>query len=464
MAKPKDRRSKRRRKDSRRTDIGNAALFEKLHGDTIRYVRTWGKWLVWGDHHWILDHNEVFVTERAKDVSRHLFEQAARIKNPGKRKEIYGRAVQSGSSGKISAMVKLARGLPGIAIDHTQLDRHPWLFAVSNGVVDLRTGDLRNGDPEDLITKSSPVVFNAKAKSPRWGNAMRQWFPDKETRKYVQRLAGAALIGEQLDHLLVIHYGDGGNGKGTFVRAIANVLGSYFVTPHKSLLVAQKHSPHDTERAKLFGVRLAVAVETVHRQSLNEADIKNLTGGDAISGRRMREDPWEFPPSHSLWLQTNYMPAIHGRDNGIWRRIRVVPWNTSFFAKKDPNLDQKLRDEAAGILNRLIEGALKYQESGLNEPAAVIAATDEYRAAEDILGRFAKDIGLVFDKALATRSSELMDSLKHWCEAEGIANAPSAKDIAPWLRSNDATSSRKRIPSEKKQVTVWMGVGFEEDE
>jgi len=178
----------------------------------------------------------------------------------------------------------------------------------------------------------------------------------------------------------------------------------------------------------------------------------------------MYQDPWEFVPSHSMWLQTNYMPAIHGRDNGIRRRIRVVPWDVSFVGKKDPDLDQKLRDEAAGILNWLIEGGLAYQEIGLDEPAAVIAATAEYREAEDILGRFAKDSDVVFEKTLVTRSSDLVEALKQWCEAEGIANVPSAKDVAPWLRSNGAISSRKRISPGKNPVTAWTGVGFKEDD
>jgi putative DNA primase/helicase len=275
---------------------------------------------------------------------------------------------------------------------------------------------------------------------------------------------GAALIGEQIDHVLVIHYGDGGNGKGTFVRGISNVFGDYFVTPHKSLLVEQTRSTHDTERAKLFGVRLAVAVETEHRQRLNEADVKNLTGGDAISGRRMREDPWEFVPSHSLWLQTNYMPEIHGRDNGIWRRIRVVPWETSFIGRKDPNLDQMLRDEASGILNWLIKGAIAYQDIGLDEPAAVKNATLEYRDAEDILGRFAKDNALVFRKSLITASKDLMEAIIEWCDAEGIANHPSNKDLAPWLMSHGARRDRRRLVSGENAVTVWEGVGFQNDD
>jgi putative DNA primase/helicase len=464
MAKPKGGSPKQRRRFRPSTDSGNAALFAKLHGDEIRYVRNWNKWLVWGGQHWRLDHNNVYVTGLAKDVSPQLLREANAMNSDEDRQARARWAKASGNRAKISAMVDLVRDLDDIAISHDELDRNSYLFGVKNGVIDLRTGELRDGDPADLMMMASPVTFDPKAKARRWRRAMKEWFPDVETRDYVQRLAGAALIGEQRDHILVIHYGDGGNGKGTFVRAIAHVLGEYFVTPHMSLLVEQKHSQHGTEKAKLFRTRLAVAAETEHRQRLNEAEVKNLTGGDRIAGRRMREDPWEFDPSHSLWLQTNYMPEIRGRDSGIWRRIRVVPWNVEFAGKKkDPDLDRKLSDEAPGILNWLIEGALAYQEAGLDEPAAVKKPTAEYRDAEDILGRFQAETGLVFEKSLMISAANLARELAEWCETEGIHDVPSARDTASWLRDRGAVPKRKRIPPGKNPVTVWQGIDFRED-
>jgi putative DNA primase/helicase len=463
MAKSQGRSSKRRRRRPS-TDSGNAELFAKLHGDEIRYVRNWNTWLVWGGQQWCLDHNNVYVTERAKDVSGELLREANEMSSDDSREARAGWAKASGNVARIEAMVKLTRGLGDIPIDHFQLDQYPYLFGVRNGVVDLRTGEVRPGDPADLMFRASPVIHDAKADAPRWHKAMEEWFPDSETRDYVQRLAGAALVGEQRDHVLVIHYGDGGNGKGTFVRALNHIFGDYFVTPHKSLLVEHKHSPHDTVKAVLFRKRLAVAVETERRHRLNEADVKNLTGGDTISAREMRQDPWEFKPTHSLWLQTNYLPEIQGRDHGIWRRIRVVPWETEFASKKDPDLDHKLQDEAPGILNWLIEGALAYQLDGLDQPSAVWDATTKYRDAEDILARFARDNDLVFEKSLLVASVDLAAVLDGWCKAEGVQRVPSAKDMAPWLASEGAVRDRKRLEPGENPVTVWLGVGFKDDD
>lgn len=143
---------------------------------------------------------------------------------------------------------------------------------------------------------------------------------------------------------------------------------------------------------------------------LDEASVKNLTGGDRITARRMREDPWEFNPTHSLWLQTNHLPEISGRDAGIWRRIRVIPWVRSFGGKiEETDLKERLETEASGILRWLVEGCLEWQREGLHEPEAVLQATLLYREREDVLSRFAKDTGLSFGVGLEMPAKEMQE-------------------------------------------------------
>ena len=246
-----------------------------------------------------------------------------------------------------------------------------------------------------------------------------------------------------------------------------HVLGDYFVTPDMSLIVQDKYGGgrHNTERVALFRKRLAVAVETDRREHLNEAQVKNLTGNDRINGRRLYEDPWEFDPTHSLWLQTNYLPEIQGRDGGIWSRIRVVPWVATFRGtnREDTNLDDKLRTEAAGILNWLVEGCLLWQAHGLNEPSQVVAATAYYRDAEDILGRFATDTGLDFYTGARVTIKQLRTHLESWCRDEGIREAPNRNDVADWLRANGAENIGRKTYA-GKAGTWWTGVCFTADE
>lgn len=448
----------------RHNDVDNSRRLVLLHGGDLRFIPAWDKWIVWNGTRWVMDHQDVKVTELAKDVSRALYIQASAVEDAELADHIYKFAKASANRPRISAMIKLARGVSNMAVTPGDLDVDPWLLGVENGVVNLRTGQLQDADPLDLMTMQAPVQYDAGAECPIWEQCLADWFSDPEVRSYVQRLAGQAMIGNQQEHLLVIHFGPGGNGKGTFVRAIANVLGEYYVVPHKSLLVVQKHSVHDTERAKLYRKRLAVAVETDHRQKLNEADIKNLTGGDIISARRMREDPWEFAPTHTLWLQTNHLPEIASRDNGIWRRMRVVEWTATFSNKAaDSELDEKLRAEASGILNWLIAGALDWQRSGLAEPVAVETATHKYRRSEDLLTRFAQDVELVTKPDLWITAHELRLLLDTWCRSEGVIVTPSTNSVAAWLVEQGASRSRRRLQGQPNKSTIWSGVGIERE-
>jgi putative DNA primase/helicase len=262
------------------------------------------------------------------------------------------------------------------------------------------------------------VIFDERATCPRWDKAISEWFPNEDTAKYVQRLAGQAVLGIVRDHILVSHYGGGLNGKGTFTRALARVFGDYATTLDLALLTETRHGPHAASTSVLFRRRLAMASETSRRVRLAEAQVKNLTGGDAIQARRLYENPWQFEPTHSLWLQTNHLPEIAGRDCGIWRRIRIVPWRNSFDGCVDDTLDDALRDEAPGILNWVITGALLYQELGLSEPSEVVNATLEYRDQEDILKHWMIDCGYVFETTLKTQSQTLADSWRSWSESQ----------------------------------------------
>jgi putative DNA primase/helicase len=358
-------------------------------------------------------------------------------------------------------MVNLARGIPGIPLDHELLDVNPYLLGVLNGVVDLHTGILRPADPADLMTMQAPIQWDAKARAPRWERAMQEWFPNPELRAYTQRVAGSVLMGAQRDHTIVIHYGSGGNGKGTFIRAVEYALGPYAVVLHLSLIEQRRFPEHDTIKADLFRARLAIASETERRIKLAEASVKNLTGGDRIRARRMREDPWSFDPSHSLWLQTNYLPEIAGRDTGIWRRIRVIKW-VATFAPAEEDLDATFRAEAPGILRWLVEGYLDWQRDGLMEPEAVIRETLAYRKSEDTFSRFAAECGLVFRLGLEMQASELQDHLTTWAEEEGID--PPRREIGNWLRENGARKRQRRVVGPDGKETrpkFWAGVGID---
>ena len=436
-------------------DADNARRLVALHGDRLRFVVQWGRWLVWQDGRWVEDPYDVYVSRLAMDVGHMLREQATGML--GKEGEaLFKAGTQALHTARISNMIRLARSFPEVQIHHEQLDVNPWLLGVRNGVVDLQTGKLREAEPEDLVTMQCPVDYRPDAKATRWEKALEEWFPDEETRGFVQRLAGAALHGGQKDHIFVIDYGHGRNGKGTYTRAVQRVLGPYCVLVHKDLLAGTRDQ-HDTVKAALFRARLAFAAETQRRVRLREESIKALTGGDRIQARRMREDPWEFNPTHMLRLNTNYLPQVNGRDEGIWRRIRVVEWISNFEGREDNELDDRLAVEAPGILRWMIDGCLAWQERGLDEPEAVQEATLRYRRDEDACNKMAADSGWEFGPEHSARGSEVQQQVNRWKQSTG-SDLPYA-EVTAWLET-DMGCSRQRT----RQGIVWRGVRTPEGE
>jgi putative DNA primase/helicase len=440
------------------TDSGNAARLVGLHGSRLRYIPAWGRWAVAGeDGFWKVDQGDVMVRELGKDVGQQLKIAAAQEKDQANAQKVLAFAFRSLNTGGINGMVNLARGIEGIPLDHELLDADGMLLGTENGVIDLRTGEHRPADPQDLITMRCPVPWEPDAVAPRFEQCMVEWFPDPEVRAYVQRVAGAALVGGQRDHAFIIHYGGGGNGKGTYIRALQKVLGAYSVEAHLSLLIDSRQKEHDTVKADLFRARLAIATETERRVRLAEASVKNLTGGDRIRARRMREDPWSFDPTHSLWLQTNHLPEIHGRDAGIWRRIRVVKWVASFKGKTDDrSLGETLASEAAGILRWMVRGCLEWQRLGLSEPEAVVRDTLEYRSKEDTFASFAEDVGLTFANGLQIPAGELQKLLSDWADSEGRERP---EGVVEWLEDRGARRTQQRF-ADRSRRKVWLNVGL----
>jgi putative DNA primase/helicase len=447
----------------RGTDVGNAARLIDIADGRLRYVHAWGKWLVYKQGRWVIDTNDALVTEMAKRVAKGLFRLAAKTaaneQPDGKPSSIWRWALDAETSGSITAMIRLARGAPGILVEHEQLDADPYLLNVRNGTIDLRTGRLRAHDPADLMTIQCPVDFDPHGAAPLWETCVERWQPDPTVRDYVQVRAGAGATGKPTE-TVDVDYGSGGNGKSKFHGAIQHVLGDYAVVPHKSLLVAQKHEQHGTVVANLFRKRLAVASETSAADVLDDEQVKNLTGGDRLSGRRMREDPWEFQPTHTLVMFSNHKPAIKGRDEGIWRRLRLVPWEVTIPEdERDEDLAAKLEAEAPGILRWVVEGAKRFLAEGITPPEAVRVATDAYRADEDTIGRFIRDVLRIGDGWVM--SIEIKAELEAWADEQGVDPVPRMNEVAETLRSLGCRDGGRR-KIEGKRSTIWHGVSVAE--
>ena len=435
----------------RPTDVGNASRLIAASSGRLRFVAEWSKWLVYTNGVWIIDSSEALVTERAKDVARRLFQLAATLPS-SQRDDVWRFAMKCEQAGSITSMLRLARGIPGVLVDVKELDADPWLLNVLNGTVDLRTGRLQNHDPDDLQTMQAPVIFDERAVAHRWLHAVERWQPDPEVRAMLQRAVGTGITGQPIENLFV-NVGTGGNGKSKFFGAITDVLGPFCVTPHKSLLVAGKHEQHPTHVASIFRARLLIAPETSQDDRLDEELVKNLTGGDMLRARRMREDEWSFAPTHTAFVHSNYKPRIRGVDEGIWRRVRLIPWSVTIpTEERDDHLAEKLRAESSGVLNWLIEGVLDYQRRGLAEPDSVLQATNAYRHDEDHLGKFISEM-LIIDDTASISASQLREIYESWCNDAG-ENPWTTQRFGRDLTARGYDGARIGKP----QVRHWLGL------
>lgn len=438
-----------------RTDLANARRLVAMHGADMRWCDPWAKWLTWDGRRWAIDDTRR-IEAFAKNVSRRVWRDVAAAM-PGcddaTRKTLLSYAKATASNYGMANMLALARSEPGVPILPGVLDRNPWLLNLANGTLDLRTGKLRGHDRGDCITKLSPVVFDAGADCPIWEAFLSDVLPDKGLRDYARRLVGYCLTGSTQDHVLPFLYGTGANGKSVFIGTVLALLGGdYAIKAASDLLLAKKHA-HPTELADLFGRRFVACIEADSGRRLAEALVKELSGGDRIRARRMREDFWEFTPTHKCWLAANHKPIVRGNDNGIWRRIKLLPFEVTIPPERqDPSLPERLLEELPGILNWALLGCMDWQAGGLAEPESVRRATAGYRAEMDTLGLFLAECCIVGD-GLQAGAAELHQAFEAW----GGSMTPNTFGKA--LAERGFASERQTFGANKGRK-VWRGIGL----
>lgn len=401
------------------TDLGNAGRLVAQHGKDLRYCHPWGKWLVWDGRHWRID-DTAEVERRAKETVRSIYAEAAREPDDKRREALAKHAVRSESASRISAMIDLARSEPGIPILPHEIDADPYLLGCLNGTLDLRTGTLRPHRREDFITKLVPVEYNPNAKCPLWHAFLWRIMDGNENLiRWLQKAVGYCLTADVSEHVLFILHGVGANGKSVFLRTLLNLLGPYGKPTDPDLLLARYGEAHPTGIADLMGARLAVTIETDEGRRMNETLVKWLTGGDKLKARFMRQDFFEFEPTFKLWIATNHKPMIRGTDDGIWRRLRLIPFAVTIPEhERDPKLIEKLKAELPGILRWAVEGCILWQQEGLGMPDEVRAATQAYRQEMDVLAQFLAEC-CVLEPNAKVFAKHLYPAYVKWCEENG---------------------------------------------
>lgn len=426
------------------TEFGLAERLVDQHAQDIRWEPTWKAWLGWNGKYWSLEAGLEEVRRRMFRTIRSVTEEADALYHDYKVaqehyestskdinvsdvvrgraefklkmlekqvEELFSFAVKAETFSKWSHAVSIASTLPGVITNFRDFNKQPWLLNFKNGTVDLRTGEFRDHRRTDYLTRMIPYDYDANAECPRFDIFMRQFMQDNDRMiNFLWRALGYSACGVTSEQKIFILHGDGANGKSTFLNLMLEIFGQgntgYGMAVNSENLLSTKGSnKHETWRMSLAHVRLVGAQEVDEGRTFAESLIKELTGGDIITGRKLYQDEWSYKPEFTAWLSVNHLPHVRGTDEGIWRRLCVIPCDASFKDKPDRALPERLMQEAPGIWARIVKEARMWIKEGLVLPREIIAANALYRHEQDPLKDFVERYCVIEAEGSITRQT-----------------------------------------------------------
>ncbi len=444
------------------SDVGNAERLVKRHGSKIRYCSSLGKWFIWNKKIWKKD-NLGEIISLAIETARSIYQEVVLASDLSKQEKLSKHALKSQARPRLEAMIHLAQHM--VAVNQDELDSDPWLLNVENGTVDLKTGNLLPHDPEKLITKICNTEFNPDAKCPLWMDFLFKVMDENQTLvDFLQRVLGYSLTGITSEQCLFILYGTGRNGKSTLLEVFKTLLNDYSKKSEMQSFLAKRDGGINNDIAGLAGARMVSAVEVGLGKSFNESLIKEITGQDTVTARFLYREFFEFIPQFKILLAVNSKPDIHGIDEGIWRRIKLILFGVKIpESEVDKNLLEKLKRELSGILNWAIKGCLDWQESGLGEPKEVEAATGDYRHEMDEFADFIEsrletaESLAVPESSLWAKSEQIFSEFNSWANENGVEEM-CKKKFGTAMREHGFKTKQKRVNG--PNCRVYMGIGI----
>jgi putative DNA primase/helicase len=357
---------------------------------------------------------------------------------------------------RIDALMTELRSVPNVHVDASEFDARPNLASFRNGTVDLRTGVMRPHDPADMLTYALDLTFNAGAECPRWVSFLSEIFPgNPDLPDYMRRLVGYGITGETAEQCFAVLWGKGANGKSVLTDTLTAVFRVYSKTTPFATFEEKASGGIPNDIAALRGSRLVMAAEGESGKPMSEAVLKRVTGKDEIAARFLRQEFFTFKPTFLLMLATNHKPKFRGQDEGLWRRVKMIPFKRWFAPhERDHDLDRKLLAEAEGIAAWAVRGAVEWYATGLEDPGVVKKAVKEYRETSDALAGFFPGILEGADDSHAMNGTEAFNAYLDWCEAE---NLPSRER---WTRRSFYDAMEERGVTRKKTRTGIALVGI----
>ena len=440
------------------TDVGNAQRVKARFDGNLRYSPEVGFYTFDG-RTW---HHDRFDSVRtaAQSIGLELEREGRRYINSGDAaisatgKELIRWGNYSQSSRGIDAMLKELKVLRDIPIDVESFDTRHHLLAFENGVVNLKTGELLPHDREYLQTRRIGFEYDPTATCPRWERFLAEIFPDDPTiPPYLQRLIGYGITGETSEQCFAIFYGTGANGKSVFTDTLAHTFAPISNTTPFSTFERKPSGGIPNDIAALKGSRLVFASEGEQGVPMAEATLKRATGQDLLTARLMRKEFFSFRPTHLIMLATNHKPSFRGQDEGLWRRVKLLPFERYFAPdERDHYLIETLRGEAQGIIAWAVRGAVEWYRAGLMDPEKVVTATESYREVSDVLDGFFPGI---FERGTSTDhvlGADVYRRYHQWTEDEELPSREVWSRKALYAALDERGAYRKKT---KKGIAIF---------
>jgi putative DNA primase/helicase len=430
-----------------------AERFRDAYAHKLLFVHGIG-WHYWSGTHWIEDEDGK-VRRRVVALLKQIRHESVDMSKTA-RDALLKDVKTCETNGGVTGVLELAKHMHPMTVSVKNVNSNPFLFNATNGTLNLETGELQRHDPADMITKCAGTDVDPDASSELWDTFLQEVLPDEEIRTYLQRVFGVAMLGIVREHNLPILTGTGGNGKGVCYEAVLSAFGDYGITVDPKLIMQTKHERHATFLADLHGARLVVTSETNEGEVLAASTVKRLTGGDKIRANRMRENTFEFVPSHSLIYITNHKPQVSADDKAMWRRLSVIPFDVT-IEEPDAKLPEKLKSVLPAILAWVYQGWLDYQGQGLNPPAAVLERTESYRSESDPIGQFITERCVTGNPFMKVKAKALYDDWQAFALMEGhppMTNTEFGRRLA----------DRKLEKTKSNGVNYYLGIALAAEE
>ena len=463
-------------------DDYNAREFAEAATDKLAFSRD--RWTYWKTPHWIPDatnHRHTMVpriADRYRDMAEHLRNLLSSVTGPWKAtdksawpkeimlwtqpveaavKELRDAAQEIGNLHGVNAALTLAQDK--LKVPDDAWDSNPYLLAVENGVINLRTGKLAPASPTQYISKCAGANFDPTARAPKFQKFLERVQPLPEVRDYLQRLAGYCAIGNSDTQKFIIFFGPGRNGKGTFIRVLMRALNGYALKGPASMLAEQRPDQPRNDLARLVGARFVSLSETSKNLRIDEALVKSMTGQDRQCARFLNREFFEFMPCFTPIVDTNHPPQFREKGPAIRSRVVFIPWSVRIpESEENKELTDELQgEELPGILNWIVQGAKAYIKSGLTAPPAIAEITESLIGSRDDLERWVESC-VEHGPEFAVQSSVLYENYESWCKAEGISKPEPIKSWPKRLELEFGFHKRKRDGG----LQTWIGVRIRE--